>query len=193
MSDCRWFISNLVQEKIYCSFLPECRCPHQRRKAPFVLYVEQYTVCKNKAEPQLKEGEIQHLVHRRTVWPPHLYLGGQQLLRPRLGLLTGVWTVLMEEFTPSYMLKFHIFMYDTMWSTTLPSGHSLKTYSLLTLGAKSLRCHAACWSDWWSVWTNSLYPCLCSLETLALWQGPESRQNKKKNSLVKWVTLHTIV
>lgn len=53
-------------------------------------------------------------------------------------------------------------------------------------GAKSSHSHAACWSDWWSVWTNTLYPCLCSLETLALWPAEESIQ------LIKWVTLHSI-
>lgn len=53
-------------------------------------------------------------------------------------------------------------------------------------GVKSSHSHAACWSDWWSVWTNTLYPCLCSPETLALWPAEESIQ------LIKWVTLHSI-
>lgn len=69
---------------------------------------------------------------------------------------------------------------------TIKAYWLLKAYSLLTLGVKSSHSHAACWSDWWSVWTNTLYPCLCSLETLALWPAEESIQ------LIKWVTLHSI-
>lgn len=40
------FISNLLQEKIYHRFLSKRCCPHERRKAPFILLAEQRTVCK---------------------------------------------------------------------------------------------------------------------------------------------------
>lgn len=170
ISDCS-SASDLVQKEIHHGLLSKRRRPHQRGEAAFVLSVEQRTVWKIKQKQRTKfKGDVRRGAERTRVSP---------LLRCAVTSETSPWAA--NWWTDNADGRDHRKTQRRIYGTLLGAllyrqGAVERTYSLLMLGVRSPHSHAACWSDWWSVWTNTLYPCRCSLETLALWHAPGCRQ-----------------